>query len=84
MLDKRGNIYGTTSGGGYPTCSCGVVFRLTPDRGGKWTYEILHRFTGKDGWVPQAGVIIDDKGNLYGTTTEGGPGGYGVVFEITP
>jgi uncharacterized repeat protein (TIGR03803 family) len=83
MLDKRGNIYGTTSGGGDPTCSCGVVFRLTPDGGGKWTYEILHRFTGKDGWVPQAGVIMDDKGNLYGTTTEGGRGGDGVVFEIT-
>jgi len=29
-------------------------------------------------------VILDDKGNIYGTTTEGGPGGYGVVFEITP
>ena len=45
---------------------------------------MLHRFTGKDGYDPEAGVILDDKGNLYGTTSEGGPGGYGVVFEITP
>jgi len=84
-LDKAGNIYGTTSGGGDPTCSCGVVFKLTPGDGGKWTYQILHRFTGEDGWVPQAGLIFDnDYKHLYGTTTEGGPAGYGVVFEITP
>ena len=84
MLDRAGNLYGTTTGGGDPACSCGVVFKLTPGSGGKWTYQILHRFTGKDGWVPQASLIQDDKGNLYGTTTEGGPGGYGVVSEITP
>jgi len=57
---------------------------MTPGSDGKWTYQVLHRFTGKDGYDPEAGVILDDKGNLYGTTSEGGPGGYGVVFEITP
>ena len=64
---------------------CGVVFELAPETGGKWKYNILHRFTGADGWVPQASLIFD-KGykHLYGTTTEGGPGNYGVVFEITP
>jgi uncharacterized repeat protein (TIGR03803 family) len=31
-----------------------------------------------------AGPTLDDKGNLYGTTSTGGAGGYGVVFEITP
>jgi uncharacterized repeat protein (TIGR03803 family) len=60
------------------------VFKLTPGSNGKWKYSVLHRFTGKDGWSPQASVILDDKGNLYGTTTEGGAYGYGVVFEITP
>jgi uncharacterized repeat protein (TIGR03803 family) len=80
-FDKSGNLYGTASGGGLGN---GVVFKMTPQAGGKWEYTLLHRFTGKDGYSPQAGVILDDKGNIYGTTTEGGSGGYGVVYEITP
>lgn len=83
-FDKAGNLYGTTSAGGDPICSCGVVFKLSSGSNGKWKYTVLHRFTGQDGRSPQASVILDDKGNIYGTTTEGGPGGYGVVFEITP
>lgn len=80
-FDKAGNLYGTTSAGGLGN---GVVFKMTPQANGKWKYTVLHRFNGKDGYSPQASVILDDKGNIYGTTTEGGPGGYGVVFEITP
>jgi len=83
-FDKAGNLYGTTSAGGDPICSCGVVFKLTPGSNGKWKYSVLHRFTGQDGRGPEASMILDDNGNIYGTTTEGGPGGYGVVFEITP
>ena len=85
VFDQAGNLYGTATGGGDPSCSCGVVFKLAPETGGKWKYTILHRFTGKDGYSPQAGLIFDqDYKHLYGTTTEGGPGNYGVVFEITP
>jgi uncharacterized repeat protein (TIGR03803 family) len=85
VLDRAGNLYGTTSGGGDANCSCGVVFKLAHGSNGKWTYTVLHRFTGKDGWSPQANLIFDqDYQHLYGTTVEGGPGGYGVVFEITP
>lgn len=85
VLDPAGNIYGTASGGGDPVCQCGVVFKLTQSSSGKWAYAVLHRFTGKDGWSPQASMIFDkDYKHLYGTTVEGGPGGYGVVFEITP
>jgi uncharacterized repeat protein (TIGR03803 family) len=85
VFDQSGNLYGTTSGGGDPTCSCGVVFKLAPQKNGKWKYTVLHRYTGKDGWSPQASMTFDkDYKHLYGTTTEGGPGGYGVVFEITP
>jgi uncharacterized repeat protein (TIGR03803 family) len=83
-FDTAGNLYGTTTAGGDPNCLCGVVFKMTPGSNGKWKYQVLHRFTGKDGYDPEAGVILDDKGNLYGTTSEGGPGGYGVVYEITP
>jgi uncharacterized repeat protein (TIGR03803 family) len=76
--DSHGNLYGTTSEGG--TDNLGTVFRLTP--AGK--ESVLHSFTGgSDGNGPQAGLIADAAGNLYGTTQAGGYAGYGVVFEIT-
>jgi uncharacterized repeat protein (TIGR03803 family) len=86
--DAAGNLYGATESGGVNLCvnnmSCGVIFKLTPSADGSWTEAVLHLFTGSDGNVPQAGLIMDRHGNLYGTTSEGGPGGYGVVFVITP
>jgi uncharacterized repeat protein (TIGR03803 family) len=56
------------------------------------TFTVLHAFTGGDGRYPQAGLVLDSNGNLYGTTRQGGPacgpGGFsfgcGVVFKITP
>jgi uncharacterized repeat protein (TIGR03803 family) len=84
-FDKLGNLYGTASAGGDPTCSCGVVFKMTPQANGKWTYTVLHRFKGTDGYGPGYNLIFDKSyKHLYGTTAAGGSGGYGVVFEITP
>lgn len=85
-FDQAGNLYGTAGGGtGQCEAGCGVVFKLTPGSGGKWNYSVLHHFTGNDGAYPDAGVILDKKGNLYGTTELGGGGhSVGVVFEITP
>ncbi|HEX4113823.1 MAG TPA: choice-of-anchor tandem repeat GloVer-containing protein [Stellaceae bacterium] len=86
VLDKPGNLYGTTADGGnydYSACGqtgCGTVFRVTPD--GKET--VLHAFKGTDGYDPSATMILDSKGNLYGTTWAGGASGYGVVFELSP
>ncbi|HXM24292.1 MAG TPA: choice-of-anchor tandem repeat GloVer-containing protein [Terriglobales bacterium] len=83
-FDKLGNLYGVSDGGlqdcGY---TCGVVFKLTPQTSGTWTYSVLHKFTGKDGAFPW-GVIVDDKGNIFGTTENGGTYNSGVAFEITP
>ena len=88
VFDAAGNLYGTAAGGGkgqtYCNGGCGVVFKLTPSAKGKWKYTVLHWFTGPDGAAPQAGLIIDSKGNLYGTTQYGGSGYAGVAFEITP
>jgi len=85
-MDPAGNLYGV-AGGGIGPCGgggCGVVYKMTPDSNGKWTYTVLHRFIGTDGALPVAGPTLDDKGKVYGTTTTGGPSGYGVVFEIMP
>ncbi len=84
VMDKAGNLYGTTIAGGTASCGCGVVYKLSPGANGAWTYTVLHRFTGYDGAEPDANLTLDDKGNIYGTTATGGTGGAGVVFEITP
>ena len=75
-------IYGTADGGG--TSNHGNVFRLVRTSQG-WRGTVLHSFgEGNDGWYPQAAVIFDKKGNMYGTTVEGGPYGFGTVFEMSP
>jgi uncharacterized repeat protein (TIGR03803 family) len=76
-FDASGNLYGTTLSGGYctnfqdtgPTCY-GTVFELQPPAqpGAAWTESVLHRFGARGLWDPQSGVILDAKGNLYGTT----------------
>ena len=59
---------------------------MTPPKSGsgKWTYTVLHRFTGPDGALPVAGPMLDCEGEFFGTTSTGGANGSGVVFEITP
>jgi hypothetical protein len=91
-MDSSGNLYGTTFGGGLNgNCSagfCGVVYELSPSVGGGWTQTVLYSFKGTtDGGNPQAGVILDSAGNLYGTTVEGGDTscsaiGCGTVYEL--
>ncbi len=78
--DPDGNFYGTASQGGDLTCGCGVVFRIDPNG----NYAVLYPFTGADGAVPFAGVVLDGEGNLYGTTNQGGASGMGVVYKLTP
>jgi uncharacterized repeat protein (TIGR03803 family) len=80
VLDKAGNIYGTTTQGG--TNNLGTVFKLTPSG----TETVLHSFVndGTDGYYPEAGVVLDRLGNVYGTTYVGGAHGYGTVYKVTP
>jgi uncharacterized repeat protein (TIGR03803 family) len=88
IMDAAGNLYGTTwTGGGIDD---GVVFELTPSGTG-WSQKILYSFCSlggsscKDGARPQAGLIMDAAGNLYGTTQLGGGVSYlgGTVFQLT-
>jgi len=89
VFDRKGNLYGTTyNGGAYNAyCSdygCGVVFKLTP----KGKYAVLYSFCAQtnctDGYAPVAGLILDQEGNLYATTYNGGAHNGGVVFKLTP
>ncbi len=79
VVDSKGNLYGTTSEGG--AHGSGTVFKMTA--AGKET--VLHSFKGgtTDGLFPEAGLVRDSAGNLYGTTTLGGADGYGIVFKVT-
>lgn len=88
IMDKAGNLYGTTQGVEAKNCrDCGTVFKLAPDG----TETVLWAFTGgSDGATPYAGVLMDSAGNLYGTTFHGGSvtggdcgtTGCGVVFKL--
>jgi len=90
IRDAGGNLYGTSlAGGSVRACNngfgCGTVFKL--DRRGIET--VLYNFTGAtDGASPQASLIQDANGNLYGTTATGGVGcgslGCGTVFKLDP
>jgi len=84
VLDAAGNLYGTTEEGGGNSGQYGTVFELSPGAGG-WTEKVLYSF-GKspDGFSPQAGLIFDSAGNLYGTTNDGGEDNFGTVFELSP
>jgi hypothetical protein len=101
VADSQGNVYGTTVYGGSPECldgtiplGCGTVFRVTRAPGGGWNENVLYAFHGSDGAFPIAGLVLDQAGNLYGTTSDGGgPGpcpnddgmyGCGTVFELSP
>jgi hypothetical protein len=102
VFDKAGNLYGATDGGGSSSCDgpgqCGTVYQLTPptQKGGAWTETVLYIFKGhaqNDGATPEGGLLIDEAGNLYGTTGYGGSGpclllggavGCGTVYKLSP
>ena len=97
VRDAAGNLYGATLTGGLASScgyagdvGCGTVFKVTPS--GEET--VLYTFKdGTDGGIPYSGLVIDSKGNLYGTASQGGvssgdcaPHGQplcGLVFEVT-
>ncbi len=82
IMDAQGNFYGTTNGGNQGGRGNGTVFKLTPSG----TETVLYSLGSQsgDGWNPWAGVIMDKKGNLYGTTYAAGVNNYGTAFELTP
>jgi uncharacterized repeat protein (TIGR03803 family) len=84
VSDSAGNLYGTAEGCGL---GGGVVFELLrpvpPSKA--WTETVLYAFFGgADGLYPMAGVVLDAKGDLFGTTSAGGAANLGTVFELSP
>ena len=71
LVESAGNLYGATFGGG--PGGYGTVFQLTPSGNGAWSYTLLHSFPSDatDGKSPN-GLLVDSKGNIYGTTVGGG------------
>jgi hypothetical protein len=104
MLDSAGNVYASASAGGstasamcLATGGCGLVLKFAPPvpPSNTWKKTLLWSFTGKDGLLPQGGLLQDAGGNILGVTNMGDdtaacPGGAGIqpgcgtVFELTP
>jgi uncharacterized repeat protein (TIGR03803 family) len=98
VLDAAGNLYGVTEYGGSGQCfsdynfGCGVLYELSPTSQGTWTETTLHTFMGypNDGGYPAGALGVDQAGDVFGTTTQGGNVacdnryGCGTVFELSP
>ncbi len=88
IMDRDGNLYGTTSAGGSNTCGsggccagtgCGTVFKVAPDGTTTILYAFLNDGHGK---FPVGSLAMDRRGNLYGMTQQGG--GAGTIFKLEP
>jgi hypothetical protein len=93
VLDKAGDLVGTTENGG--SALQGTVFAITPTGNGKVTESLIHEFAGEaDGTFPSTGLTVDAAGALYGVVAQGGGdafkckedsgGGCGIVYKLTP
>lgn len=77
VMDRSGNLYGTTVlGGAY---NDGTVFELAK---GSSTITTLVSFDGANGSEPNGTLLIGSDGNLYGTTAAGGTSNKGTIFEV--
>jgi uncharacterized repeat protein (TIGR03803 family) len=85
----KGKLYGTATNGGGTGCGgygCGIVFEISPPvpPSTAWKETIIYRFAQFHGSFPYSNLIVDKDGNLYGTTSMGGPSDNGTVFELAP
>jgi uncharacterized repeat protein (TIGR03803 family) len=78
-MDKSGNLYGLTFGGG--ASSKGALYELRANG----MYTVLHSFSGgtTDGCWASGSVLQDKEGNLYGTTNQCGSYNYGTVWKVS-
>jgi uncharacterized repeat protein (TIGR03803 family) len=85
ISDKSGNIYGATSFGG--TNGTGTVWELVYSTTKKtYSEKVLYEFGANgsgDGANPYGGLVMDSKGDLYGTTLNGGSSNLGAFYKLT-
>jgi uncharacterized repeat protein (TIGR03803 family) len=77
VRDAQGNFFGTAFAGG--SVGQGTVFELAA---GSSTITMLASFNGANGANPVGDMVLDAQGNLFGTTSGGGAGNLGTVFEL--
>ncbi len=94
IMDRAGNLYGATVGGGANTGACeefngcGTVYKLSFH--GSWTFSLLYSFTGGADGVEPTPPIFGPDGSLYGSTYFGGAGpcgydwGCGIIYRLQP
>ena len=94
IQDTAGNLYGTTSAGGNGGCTesgtsvfgipvdvgCGTIFKI--DSSGTESVLAIFKRAAAGGIIPQAGLVADSSGNLFGTTSSGGVSNFGTVFTV--
>ncbi len=82
LFGQDGSLYGTANvGGTHGKFGDGVLFQLKPAKG-HWVENVLHDFGRRgDGRNPHGGLVTDARGNVYGTTANGGTYGRGTVYE---
>jgi len=85
VADAAGDLYGTTSDGGSPSCNCGTIFKMTHTTNGKWIEGVAYRFQGapRPGFSYN-GMVTDSAGNFFGATVHGGSGNDGAIYGFTP
>jgi uncharacterized repeat protein (TIGR03803 family) len=82
IFDPAGNLYGATTDGGIN--GGGTIYELSPVGGG-WTFGLLFSITAfPGGGGCYAKLLLDDAGDLYGTTPGAGPYRNGTAFELSP
>jgi uncharacterized repeat protein (TIGR03803 family) len=82
VFDGAGNLFGTTFGVTLGNYTGGYVYELSPTVEGPWAFKDIFTFVSQYGFSPQAGVVLDAAGNIYGTTAFGGESNNGVVFGL--
>jgi uncharacterized repeat protein (TIGR03803 family) len=80
LVGSDGNFYGTAEYGG--TNNAGTIFKVRTN--GEFTPLYSFKTNEIDGRRPEAALVEDSDGNLYGTTSTGGLGGAGTIFKLTP
>jgi uncharacterized repeat protein (TIGR03803 family) len=81
VRDDKGNLYGTVGTGGAQTA--GGVYKVQPNGAETLLYSFCSLSGCADGSLPAGGLVLDTKGNLYGTTVFGGTGHQGIAFKLS-